>query len=246
MLFRSLNSIPTNDFTLASPSTTHTAILISTDMDTNTNAVSRISTVLGHWRGTSSQTSTDIDLEAQVITGRHAPFTFPAVPEQARSAAAPTRTPAPADETSPVDDFFGVTRPRATRESRHDTYSSVSRASGVTPMDGEAPPPYADGVELPPYTVASSEPPTLAMYLFKFGFLFPPFWILGAIILLSPLHAPAEFEPAKPEAERQELIGMIRKTEIRWAKRCAWALLILVLVLAMMAGIVVAVVMSGA
>ncbi|KAI6145733.1 hypothetical protein EDD17DRAFT_1495438 [Pisolithus thermaeus] len=219
-------------------------------MDANTNAVSRISTVIGHWRGTSLQTSADIDVEAQVITGRHALFALPVVPEQARSATAPTRTPVPADDVSPVsdpiDDFFGVTRLRATRESRHDTYPSVSRASGVIPTDGEAPPPYVDGIELPAYTVASSEPPTLAMYLFKFGFLFPPFWILGAIILLSPLHAPAEFEPAKPEAERQELIGMIRETEIRWAKRCAWSLLILVLVLAMMAGIVVAVVKSGA
>ncbi|KAI6006761.1 hypothetical protein EDC04DRAFT_976206 [Pisolithus marmoratus] len=210
------------------------------------NAVSRISTVVGNWRAI----STDVDVEAQVITGCHAPFTLPALPEQARSAAAPTRTPAPADEMSPtsnpVDDFFGITRPRPTRESRHDSYPSVSRVSDVISMDGEAPPPYAEGAELPAYTVAQSEPATLAMYLFKFGFLFPPFWILGAIILLSPLNAPAEFEPTKPEAERQELIRTMRETEIKWAKRCAWALLILIVVFAMMAGVVVAVVKSRA
>ncbi|KIO01067.1 hypothetical protein M404DRAFT_81631, partial [Pisolithus tinctorius Marx 270] len=162
---------------------------------------------------------------------------------------APTRTPAPADETAPtsdpIDDFFGITRPRATRESRHDSYPSVSsRVSGVIAVDGEAPPPYVDGAELPAYTGAPSEPATLAMYLFKFGFLFPPFWILGAMILLSPLHAPAEFEPTKPEADRQQLIRMIREAEIRWAKWCAWALLILVLALGIMAGAVVAVVKS--
>ncbi|KAI6142618.1 hypothetical protein BKA82DRAFT_1003365 [Pisolithus tinctorius] len=216
-------------------------------MNANTNAVSRISTVIGHWRGV-SQTSMDVDVEAQTITGYHAPLPSPAIPEQARSAAAPTRTPASADETAPtsdpIDDFFGITRPRATRESRHDSYPSVSSRVGVIAMDGEAPPPYVDGAELPAYTVAAGEPATLAMYLFKFGFLFPPFWILGAMILLSPLHAPAEFEPTKPEAARQELICMMRVAEIRWAKRCAWALLILVLALGVTAGVVVAVMKS--
>ncbi|KAI6142620.1 hypothetical protein BKA82DRAFT_741431 [Pisolithus tinctorius] len=216
-------------------------------MNANANAVSRISTAIGHWRGV-SQTSLDIDVEAQAITGYRAPLPLPAVPEQARSAAAPTRAPAPADEAAPtsdpIDDFFGIARPRATRESRHDSYPSVSCVSDVIAMDGEAPPPYVDGAELPAYAVAPSEPATLAMYLFKFGFLFPPFWILGAMILLSPLHAPAEFEPTKPEADRQQLIRMIRDAEIRWAKRCAWALLILVLALGIMAGAVVAVVKS--
>ncbi|KAI5997275.1 hypothetical protein F5J12DRAFT_340821 [Pisolithus orientalis] len=217
-------------------------------MNANANAVSRISTAIGHWRGV-SQTSLDIDVEAQAITGYRAPLPLPAVPEQARSATTPTRTPTSADETAPtsdpIDDFFGITRPRATRESRHDSYPSVSsRVSGVIAMDGEAPPPYVDGAKLPAYTVVPSEPATLAMYLFKFGFLFPPFWILGAVILLSPLHAPAEFEPTKPEADRQELIRMIRDAEIRWAKQCAWALLVLVLVLGIMAGVIVAVVKS--
>jgi len=71
---------------------------------------------------------------------------------------------------------------------------------------------------------------------------FPPFWIMGAIILLSPLKAPADFEPSKPEAERQELVHLIRNTELRWAKRSAWALLALIVTLGVICGIVAAVI----
>ena len=111
-------------------------------------------------------TSTDIDLEAQIVTGTHAPVALPTPPSLARAAAAPTRT--PEHGTDPIDDFFGVTRPRATYESRHDLVS-VSRVSVA--LDGEAPPPpYMEGAELPAYVVAPRESPTLAMYLFKFGF----------------------------------------------------------------------------
>ncbi|KAG6331811.1 hypothetical protein ID866_7279 [Astraeus odoratus] len=218
-----------------------------------------VSTVFGQWHRV-SQTAADIDvdLEAQVITGARVSCVLPAFPEPARSAAAPTRTPTPTQSrgqsgnnldneedttTDPVDDFFGVTRPRATRESRHDSYPSVSRVSAV--LDGDAPPPYGvDAGELPAYTVAPTEPATLAMYLFKFGFLFPPFWILGAIILVSPLNAPADFEPEKSDAERREVVQLMRTTELRWARRCAWALLVLLVVLGTVAGVVAAVMKS--
>ncbi|KIM64916.1 hypothetical protein SCLCIDRAFT_114255 [Scleroderma citrinum Foug A] len=182
-----------------------------------------ICTVVGQWQ----HASTDIDLEAQTVTGTHALVALPTLPPSARSAAAPTRTPVhdramSHSESDPVDDFFGVTRPRATHESRHDS-----------------------GSELPAYDVAPREPPTLAMYLFKFGFLFPPFWIMGAIILLSPLKAPADFEPSKSDAERQELVQLIRSTELKWAKRSAWALLAFIVSLGVICGIVAAVVKNS-
>ncbi|KIJ63817.1 hypothetical protein HYDPIDRAFT_91553 [Hydnomerulius pinastri MD-312] len=201
------------------------------------SSTSRVSTVFGNWRRASS-TSADVDLEAQIITGSHAPFALPSAPEPARAAAAPTRTPEQTS-TDPIDDFFGVTRSRATRESRHDSHPSVSSIGDVLP-----PPPYADASELPAYTLTPTEPVTLAMYLFKFGFLFPPFWILGAIILLSPLTAPADFEPSKSEDERQQLVEIMREAEIKWAKRCAWALLGLVILIGIISGIAVAVMKS--
>ncbi|KAF9220810.1 hypothetical protein BS17DRAFT_713381 [Gyrodon lividus] len=201
-------------------------------------STSRVSTVLGNWRHASS-TSADIDLEAQIVTGSHAPFALLSAPEPAQAAAAPTRTPEQPTTTDPIDDFFGITLPRATRESRHDSHRAISSIGDVPP------PPYADASELPAYSVASNtEPMTLAMYLFKFGFLFPPFWILGAIILLSPLTAPADFEPSKSETERQELVHIMREAEVKWAKRCACALLAFIVLVGVVTGIAVAVMHS--
>ncbi|OBZ73481.1 hypothetical protein A0H81_07291 [Grifola frondosa] len=125
------------------------------------------------------------------------------------------------DGTDPVDDFFGVTTNAfcpaevvaGTRDSRHDD-----------------PPPYVCTSEPPEYTPVSAQP-TLAMYLFKLGFLFPPFWILGSLILLTPLAAPADWEPSKSEVERQELIASMRRTEMKWAKRSLVSLSVLVLVI---------------
>ncbi|KAJ7163954.1 hypothetical protein C8R43DRAFT_879049 [Mycena crocata] len=134
--------------------------------------------------------------------------------------------------TNPIDDFFGYTLASSrTRESRHD-HRRISVAESV------APPPY---VEAPEYTQHPREPVTLAMFLFKFGFLFPPFWIMGVIILLSPLRAPpadtpsTAWLPEKTEAERQVIIDRMRTAELKWAKRCLYALVAFVLVVAVTA-----------
>ncbi|KAJ7510471.1 hypothetical protein B0H11DRAFT_2216263 [Mycena galericulata] len=90
--------------------------------------------------------------------------------------------------TNPVDDFFGYTLASSrTRDSRHDLANSPRQSLPL------APPPYD---EAPEYTQKPKEPVTLAMYLFKFGFLFPPFWIMGIVILLSPLRAPPAATPS--------------------------------------------------
>ncbi|KAI9065628.1 hypothetical protein FKP32DRAFT_1567575 [Trametes sanguinea] len=155
------------------------------------------------------------------------------------------RTNAPTDEatTDPIDDFFGVSRPSpsssrrtlsltGTRDSRHDDMRAPTLAADA---DVESlPPPYEHSIEPPAYSAVSDQP-TLAMYLFKFGFLFPLFWLAGAIILLSPLQAPADWESSKPEYERQEMIESMRRTEVKWAKRCLIALLITVLLVAAIA-----------
>lgn len=67
--------------------------------------------------------------------------------------------------------------------------------------------------------------------------MFPLFWIAGALILISPLRAPEDWETSKTETERQELIGNMRRTEVKWAKRCllalaVWAIVLVVVTLA--------------
>ncbi|KAI0360511.1 hypothetical protein OH77DRAFT_1418451 [Trametes cingulata] len=150
------------------------------------------------------------------------------------------RASASADDvtTDAIDDFFGTSRPSrsrrapsltGTRDSRHDSVRSV------TLVDVESlPPPYECSLEPPAYTRVSDQP-TLAMYFFKFGFLFPLFWVAGVFILLSPLQAPADWEASKPEYERQELIESMRRTEVKWAKRCLYALLTSILIVAAIA-----------
>ncbi|KAF7969600.1 hypothetical protein HWV62_26835 [Athelia sp. TMB] len=212
--------------------------------------MSPIQTILGFWRSTSAaSSSSNTDLEAQntitVVSGTHTPLPI----SLAAPAAAHTFAPTSRNITSnPVDDFFGVTR--TVRDSRHDDVRMP------TPSE-ELPPPYLctsrDEEEcLPAYDAPLAEPTTLAQYLFRFGFyteepalivilslaVFFPFWILGAMILLSPLSAPADFHATKPEAERQMLVSLMRNAEIRWAKRCCYALVSLGLIVGTVIGVV--------
>ena len=67
----------------------------------------------------------------------------------------------------------------------------------------------------------------LILILLSLLAVFPPLWVLGATMLMSPLTAPADLEPSKSGTERQQLVQMIRDTELRWARCCAWALVAL-------------------
>ncbi|KAJ6630949.1 hypothetical protein B0H10DRAFT_1773144 [Mycena sp. CBHHK59/15] len=155
------------------------------------------------------------------IVGTRQPFPAPLI-------AAHIPRSAPADATTnPIDDFFG-----------HALVSTRTHDS----RNSEVPPPYVDA---PQYSVRATEPVTLAMFLFKFGFLFPPFWVMGVIILLSPLRAPAPANtpgawlPEKTEAERQLIIARMRTVELKWARRCLYALLALIhVVIAVVIGVV--------
>ncbi|KAL1705143.1 hypothetical protein EV121DRAFT_279846 [Schizophyllum commune] len=163
------------------------------------------------------------------------------------ASAASTTLPAPATavthdahtalEMNPMDSFFGYALSGAapTHTSRHDRRLSA---------DVEAPPAYEEDPSPPKYT-KKYEPTTLAMFLFKFGFLFPLFWIIGSCILLTPLSAPAPpsdadveaaWMPEKTPEERACIVAHIRSVEVKWAKRCLFALLTL-LVLGAAAGI---------
>jgi len=170
------------------------------------------------------------DLEAQVVVGTHEQCPNMRLPAPPTALTRAPRTQPSHDEegSDPIDDFFGVARPwssrvlQGTQDSRHD-------GSSLPTHHDDIPPPYSCSAEPPAYSQAA-EHPTLAMYLFKFGFLFPLFWLAGSLVLLSPLRAPEDWETSKTEAERQELIESMRRTEVKWAKRCLVAFSVLALV----------------
>ncbi|KAG1774759.1 hypothetical protein EV702DRAFT_974359 [Suillus placidus] len=109
-------------------------------------------------------------------------------------------------------------------------------------FERHVPPPYlreGEFEKLPAYTAcpcpsANDEPITLARYLFVYGFFFPIFWIVGVAIIFSPLRPTPEWETGRSEEERQRLLARMRDLELKWAKRCLYAmvaLLVLIMVL---------------
>ena len=118
-------------------------------------------TVTGSW-DLIPTTATPEAGSSTIISGTRVPVELPTPPPQA-STHAPHQT-LQQGEVDPFDNFFGVSSTRSsrvggTRESRHDA----------------TPPPYHHGEQLPAYSTwdeeaGPKEPPTLAMYMFKYGF----------------------------------------------------------------------------
>jgi len=149
----------------------------------------------------------------------------------------------PLDSTptrSAVNTYFAVSSPtfsRGTSYSRHDRPPAPSRF----PLPDNIPPPY----EYPPFGNLTSEdeearlpsysehfgpcnddkPFLLAKFLFKYGFVFPPFWFLSIFILLIPF-TPPTWERVKSPIERATLLRHTRATERMWVHRslCAAAI----------------------
>ncbi|KAL4071540.1 hypothetical protein V8B97DRAFT_400376 [Scleroderma yunnanense] len=95
------------------------------------------------------------------------------------------------------------------------------------PRQHRAPPPYSpdwDGEKLPTYTQSDSEPNTVARQMFKYGFLFPLFWVIGVYFLVAPMRVSPDWEQDKTEEEKEKILSDLRQTEAKWAKRCLWAL----------------------
>ena len=55
---------------------------------------------------------------------------------------------------------------------------------------------------------------------------------MGIAILLSPLKPTPEWEMGKTREERIALLTRLRNEELKWARRCLWATLILLALLA--------------
>ncbi|KAG2123414.1 hypothetical protein DEU56DRAFT_745459 [Suillus clintonianus] len=103
------------------------------------------------------------------------------------------------------------------------------------PLECHAPPPYlreGEFEKLPVYTACpcpgtDDEPITLARYLFVYGFFFPIFWIIGIAIFFLPLRPSSDWETGKSAEEKQRLLAEMRVSELKWAKRCLYALVAL-------------------
>ena len=134
---------------------------ISATVSSETTPTTRI--VTGSWDLIPTNSTPEAG-SSTIISGTRMPVELPIPPPQA-STHAPHQS-LQQGEVDPFDNFFGVSHssPRSsrvagTRESRHDT----------------TPPPYHHGEDLPAYSTwdeegGHKEPPTLAMYMFKYGF----------------------------------------------------------------------------
>ncbi|CAE6538222.1 unnamed protein product [Rhizoctonia solani] len=142
-----------------------------------------------------------------------------------------------------IDDFFGgpepvkvkKPKPAVPKAPRADHGNSASNSLGTA-----SPPPY----ELPPQLAPVAKPQTIARSLFLYGFVFPPFWAIGACILVSKLRpdpqptvepSPKEIEAGyggtPSEAYKRAEYKLLRHTELLWARRCLIAAITFVLAL---------------
>jgi hypothetical protein len=65
---------------------------------------------------------------------------------------------------------------------------------------------------------------------------FPPFWILGSLILITPLTPDPSWHSTKPEEQIQAILSAMRVAERRWAWRCVMAISSLILLILVVVG----------
>jgi len=117
--------------------------------------------------------------------------------------------------------------------------SSQGVPESLPPYGANDPPSYTRRIENIP-----GEPRTLAMLLFKFGFLFPAFWVFGALLLISPRCPSDPLSPLSQlsawppntafdawcnenihtEEDKALFLAKVQQVEMKWAKRCLLAL----------------------
>jgi len=84
----------------------------------------------------------------------------------------------------------------------------------------------AESDPAPAYTRLNERPETLARYLFRYGFLCPIFWGFGAAILFWDLNPLPRVIDGKSAAEQAEELSIMRATELKWACRSLYALIV--------------------
>ncbi|CAE6473659.1 unnamed protein product [Rhizoctonia solani] len=145
---------------------------------------------------------------------------------------------APRMPPTPQDAVFSNIIPARTSEA-DDLVRALADMGFIVPeqtqglAEPESPPYYQPA---PSYETVE-DPVTLASYLFKYGFVFPLFWLVGAFIIISDLHHEAtsgsslESQSTSPTAPKniyelqlkREEMALLRLAELKWAWRCAYA-----------------------
>ncbi|QRV83609.1 hypothetical protein RhiJN_25754 [Ceratobasidium sp. AG-Ba] len=133
-----------------------------------------------------------------------------------------------------IDNFFGapspgVKKPKASVPKQSAKGDAEVYAHTKSASQGTLTPP---AYEVPEHLAPTPKPMTIARYLFFYGFLFPPFWAIGACILLSPLQVddsiPKDVEAGyapKSDAYQKAELRLARQTELVYAKRCLLSLI---------------------
>ncbi|KAF8338252.1 uncharacterized protein EI90DRAFT_3151994 [Cantharellus anzutake] len=123
--------------------------------------------------------------------------------------------------------------------STHDKFRFVAEASSSDEEEDEDFPRLASPRK-EKKSKGQKEPNTLSRMLFRFGFLMPVFWLLGALILVLPLkHHPLPransislpIEEAPTSEDIEAHLNRIRRAELKWAWRSLYALVVVVVTL---------------
>ncbi|KAG8925831.1 hypothetical protein FRC03_006155 [Tulasnella sp. 419] len=148
------------------------------------------------------------------------------------------RTMTAAEEfNSRFDDFFGTPRrspspPSSGNGRRNRAGTGRPTPSTTASLSSSSPPPYGTPDYPAPAYEEIQEPLTIAKYLFRYGFVFPPFWFIGTMILFMRLPPTPEGECGKTAEEQAEELAILRRAELRWSRYCAAALVLFLVALA--------------
>jgi hypothetical protein len=74
---------------------------------------------------------------------------------------------------------------------------------------------------------------------------FPPFWLIGSLILFSRLRPTPEWEMGKTDEEKKFILDRMRSTEVKWAKRCLVAFVVLIVITIPLVAVLCVITTSG-
>lgn len=130
--------------------------------------------------------------------------------------------------------------PRQPEDDRTSVRASEAHGEALPAYRSDIPPLYSRR----PRRHDLEEPSTWLSICFKLGFVFPPFWLCGALTLISPQGPIArmcmrwfqDFDPSiaiatdswdQTEAEKEAYLARVRLSERKWAKKCFFAFFLL-------------------
>ncbi|KAK4688766.1 hypothetical protein P7C73_g1347, partial [Tremellales sp. Uapishka_1] len=172
-------------------------------------------------------------------------------PLQGEQASPLPPVPAPVQPPRYVSSVERPTPSPAAEGSGSPTYPSIPSPARLTPASpsSERLPTYSDHShshsldELPTYAEEpATEPKTLSRGLWSWGFLCPLLWIIGFSIMWIPLTPLEPEQDAEKAQQLEEMIAILRVTELKYSKRCGISLAVLMALILVV--VIIAVVVS--